>query len=240
MKTLYESLLDDFEKLKDSINPIDEIKRFLKDNYLHSYRFKISEKPNKDGYYEVSCDKFFIYAKKDIVSLTNDLFVFVHAFGFDCSSCPNLKSLKGAPKEVEKTFECQNCCNLTSLEGAPEKVGGDFNCSCCKNLTTLEGAPKEVLGGIACFSCGKLKNLKGAPKKVGDYFICSDCTNLTSLEGAPEKIDGVFNCSRCKNLTSLKGAPKKVGGVFHCRDCATAFTEQDVKDVCDVKDDVIY
>ena len=169
MKNLYESLLDDFEKLKDSINPIDEIKRFLKDNYLHSYRFKISEKPNKDGFYEVSCDKFFIYAKKDIVSLTNDLFVFANAFGFDCSSCPNLKSLKGAPKEVEKTFECQLCCNLTSLEGAPEKVGV-FNCTVCANLKSLKGAPEKVGSNFFCSGCG-------------EKFTYEDIGNVSNVKG---------------------------------------------------------
>ena len=37
MKTLYESLLDDFEKLEDSMDPINDIKQFLNDNYDGMY-----------------------------------------------------------------------------------------------------------------------------------------------------------------------------------------------------------
>ncbi len=73
MKNLYESLLDDFEKLEASTNPINEIKRFIEDNYFHIDKLKISKEPNKDGLYEVDCRNcaYVEVKNKEIVSLTN-------------------------------------------------------------------------------------------------------------------------------------------------------------------------
>ena len=220
MKTLYESLLDDFEKLEASTNPINEIKQFLKDNYLYANKLKISKEPNKDGYYEVDCKKCPSVCVKDgnetITSLTNGLFEFINVGSFNCIGCNKLTSLKGAPKEIE----------------------GNFNCAGCNKLVTLKGAPKKVGGGFACSGCNNLTSLKGAPKEIGSDFNCTNCNKLTSLEGAPEKVGGNFACSGCNNLTSLEGAPKEVGGKFDCVCRAISFTEQDVKDVCDVKGDI--
>ena len=55
---------------------------------------------------------------------------------FSCAK-NSLTSLKGAPKEVGKSFYCGDN-KLTSLEGAPRKVGGDFYCS-HNQLTSLYG-----------------------------------------------------------------------------------------------------
>ena len=126
MKTLKEhineSLLDDFDTISaSSVTDIDikkEIKQFLKDNYKKLSNFKISRKPNNDGYYEVDCSKCkdIEVGNKNITSLTNNLFIFVNVYGsFDCSYCKNLTSLKNAPKEVGGTFNCSFCNNLTSL-----------------------------------------------------------------------------------------------------------------------------
>ena len=104
---------------------------------------------------------------------------------FTCEFCSSLKSLEGAPKEVND-FYCCFCASLTSIEGAPKKVGELFDCSHCENLTSLKGAPKEVSGTFNCACCKNLKSLKGAPEKVGGDFKCTDCENLTSLEGAPK------------------------------------------------------
>ena len=136
MKNLYESLLDDFEKLEDSMDPIKEIKQFLNDNYDGIQKVKISKKPNKDGYYEVNCGnrkKGFIEVKnKEIESLTNGMFVFTNVWNFMCMGCNNLTSFKGISKEVGGNFNCLRCNKLTSLEGAPEKVG-IFCCFDCNN-----------------------------------------------------------------------------------------------------------
>ena len=37
MKTLYESLLDDFDTLANNIDPMDTVKKFLYDNYTGVY-----------------------------------------------------------------------------------------------------------------------------------------------------------------------------------------------------------
>ena len=131
---------------------------------------------------------------------------------FDCSE-NRLKSLEGSPKEVGGIFWCYGN-DLISLKGAPEKVGGDFYCP-DNDLTSLEGAPE----------------------KVGGNFICSD-NNLTSLKGAPEKVGGSFHCSD-NDLTSLKGAPKEVEGNFICGNNEVQFTEEDVRNVSNVKGKII-
>ena len=134
---------------------------------------------------------------------------------FNCSDL-GLKSLKGAPQEVGKSFWCFRN-KLTSLKGAPKEVGGFFNCS-SNQLTSLEGAPKKVGGEFNC-SYNQLTSLEGAPKKVGGGFYCYN-NQLISLKGAPREVggivDGSFDCSNNK-LTSLEGVPQKVGGNFYCR-----------------------
>ena len=125
----------------------------------------------------------------------------------------NLKSLKGAPREVGKSFYC-SMNELTSLEGAPEKVGEDFDCN-HNNLTSLEGAPKRVRRSFNC-----------------------DHNKLTSLEGAPKEIGRSFYCS-CNQLTTLEGAPKEVGGDFDCSGNSVQFTEKEVRRVCNVKGEII-
>lgn len=128
MKTLYESLLDDFEKLEASTNPINEIKQFLDDNYSNSDKLKISKEPNKDGLYEVDCRNcpYVEVNNKEIASLTNGMFEFINVKHFWCNWCKNLTSLEGAPKEVGVEFNCTVCANLKSLKGAPKKAGSFY------------------------------------------------------------------------------------------------------------------
>ena len=130
---------------------------------------------------------------------------------FNCSDL-GLKSLKGAPQEVGKSFWCFRN-KLTSLEGAPKEVGGFFNCS-DNQLTSLEGAPKKVGGEFNC-SYNQLTSLEGAPKKVGGGFYCYN-NQLISLKGAPQTVGEAFSCYK-NQLTSLEGVPQKVGGNFYCR-----------------------
>ena len=113
-----------------------------------------------------------------------------------------------------KGFYCANCTSLKSLNGTPKKVGEYFNCSNCASLESLEGAPEKVGRSFYCLGCTSLKSLEGAPKEVGSFFDCSKCTSLKSLEGAPKKVDSFFDCERC----------------------GKKFTEEDVRNVCDVKD----
>ena len=100
MRTLYESLLDDFEDIGKSLNPRQEVLQFLKDNYKSASKFKVSKKPNDDGLYEVDCSKIIMVypKKKNIKTLTNDLFVFVNVNEFILIGCTDLKTLKGSPE----------------------------------------------------------------------------------------------------------------------------------------------
>ena len=223
MKSLIESLLDD-NLVRDADEMIikDEIESFLKENYDYiNYMdaIKISNKPNKDGKYEVSSITDIGVKNKNITSLTNGMFVWT---------------------VVNGDFRCYECNSLTSLKGAPEKVGGTFDCSDCQSLISLEGAPKEVGGDFYCSGCEYLTSLEGAPKKVSRCFTCSGCNVLTSLKGAPKEVGGVFYCLYCRHLNSLKGAPKKVGGDFNCYGCAGKFTVEDVKKVSNVRGEIKY
>jgi len=88
---------------------------------------------------------------------------------FDCSD-NQLKSLRGAPVEVQKNFYCNNN-QLKSLIGAPQKVGENFNCE-NNYIKSLVGVPKEIFGNLDC-----------------------EYNEIVSLEGAPQKLLGDFNCS---------------------------------------------
>ena len=233
MKSLYESLLDDFDTLNSNIDPLEEIKQFLEENYEGEYI--ISKKPNKDGLYEVSSYGDIRIKNLNITSLTNDLFVWTKANkSFYGNYSKFLTSLEGAPKEVGGNFSFYDCDSLTSLKGAPEKVGGDFYCIACDSLKSLEGAPKKVGGNFNCSDCQSLPSLKGAPEEVDGFFFCRFCTAIKSLEGAPKKVGDKFSCVHCKSLKSLKGMPKEIGGDLECYGVDIKFTRKDIEKISKV------
>ena len=241
MKNLKEYIVEGIFDIEDNIDNVDEsireeIKHFLKDNFDGASSCKISNKPNRDGKYEVSSNGNIMTENRGITSLTNGLFIWTYVKGdFDCTYCKSLTSLEGAPKEVGRDFRCSACTSLTSLEGAPKEVGGDFDCDFCKSLTSLKGAPEKVGKDFYCGYCNSLTSLEGAPEKVGKDFYCGYCNSLTSLKGAPKVVSWNFNCHNCTSLTSLEGAPEKVGWNFNCIHCKAEFTEEDVKKVSNVK-----
>jgi hypothetical protein len=151
------------------------------------------------------------------------------AQSYYCNYC-DLKSLEGAPNEILYDFNCSYNSNLTSLKYGP-KIVGDYNCSNC-NLTSLKGGPKSV-ENYYCYNC-KLKTLEGAPNVVTGEFNCSENHKLISLINGPISAEN-YNCSGC-NLTNLEGAPNVVTGEFNCSVQVSLhdFTEEDVKDVCNV------
>lgn len=204
MKSLYESLLDDFEEVENKSNYRLEVVDFISKYCQCSDSVKISQKPNKNGYYEVSTKGTIMIGGNQ---LTNGLFIWKEVGSFWCIGS-NIETLEGSPLKVKEIFNCNNCPQLKSLKGCPKKVGM-FSCSWCHNLTSLEGGPKEVSGGYACNNCD-LKSLKGAPKKVGGCFDCSMNMDLTSIADAPDTCEMGFNCNGCRKLKSLKGLPKHV------------------------------
>ena len=233
MKSLYESLLDDFDTLNDKIDPKEEIEKFLEKNYIIT-GLKISTKPS-NGKYIVNCKSAYVL-NKQIEYLTNDLFAFGNIqYDFSCMGCASLKSLEGSPNEVQSNFFCKDCTSLKSLEGSPKYTGG-FNCTGCSSLTTLKGSPEKV-EEFNCTKCNALTSLEGAPKEILSYFVCTKCENLKSLKGAPKKVGGGFDCSDCAKLTSLKGAPE-YSYTFQCSRCGRQFTEEEVRSACEVKSTV--
>ena len=54
MKSLYESILDDFEKVENKSNYRQDVADFISKYCQCSDSVKISPRPNKNGYYEVS------------------------------------------------------------------------------------------------------------------------------------------------------------------------------------------
>lgn len=182
-----------------------QIDEFMQQNY-RAPKYRIIKKPNKDGKFVVNCQgelKLRPFADR----LTNDLFVFGKVKIFTVFDNRELKSLEGAPQEVD-TLQCMWCYNLASLEGCPKKLRMGLFSDCA--ITSLEGLPDHV-EGMLDFKNTRIKNLIGAPKYVGGTFDVSECDNLESLEGAPEYVGGNFFCEECKNLKSLEGGPKKVG-----------------------------
>lgn len=113
---------------------------------------------------------------------------------FDCTWCKNLKTLKGAPKNVVKDFNCEGCSSLKSLRGAPEYVGEDCWCSYIRGLTSLRGAPKRVGGDFSCSSTG-IEDLTGLSSYIGGYMYCYKCENLKTLKGANSIIWKDLSCS---------------------------------------------
>ena len=80
----------------------------------------------------------------------------------------------------------------------------------------------------------KLKELPDLNiNKVNGYFNCSH-NKLTSLKGCPKIVNGYFSCSS-NNLTSLEGCPREINGDFYCENNKKKFTEQEVRQYCNVK-----
>ena len=194
MKSLRESLLDD-----DLINKTDEyikneIKAFLIENYKGL--MKISRNPNADGKYEVSSTSDIEVTNKNIISLTNGMFIWTTVNrSFTVTNCDYLTSLEGSPRIINEGFYCYNCLSLKTLKGAPKEVRKDFDCSGCKYLESLEGAPKEVGKDFNCDYNKSLKSLEGAPKKVDGYFCCHKCV-------------GQFTEDDVKKISNVKGKIK--------------------------------
>lgn len=228
MKSLYESLLDDFDTLAGKANARQQVLDFL-EKYcdMSMPNIKVSAKPNKDGFYEVSSTGS-VWIGGHGETLTNGLFIWTKIKNdFFCDSMGLLKTLEGAPKEVGGCFICNNCKSLTSLEGAPKKCGS-FACSWCSSLTSLKGAPKRVVGGFDCTQCD-LKTLEGAPVYVGGMFDCSHNKNLTSLKGGPKEVGKGFMCHGCTKLKSLAGIPEKNDGKLGALACGREFAKDEVR-----------
>ena len=122
MKNLKEYISESIFDIDDNIDNVDksikdQINQFLNDNFINASKCKISEKPNKDGKFEVSSNSDVRVKNKQITSLTNGSFIWTYIKGdFICDHCDSLKSLKGAPKEVGGDFSCYGCAGKFTVE----------------------------------------------------------------------------------------------------------------------------
>ena len=146
MKSLRESLLDD-ELVEKTDNLIrDGILDFLVKNYKGSY--KISEKPNKDDLYEVSCTNRVNIINKNIKSLTNGMFIWTTVGGY--FSCYNnqLTSLNASNCESLKELLCGEN-QLTSLDINGCRALEYLSCS-DNQLTVLDVSGLTKLHSLYC------------------------------------------------------------------------------------------
>ena len=184
------SVLADFEDQVDDFSPIDkyEIEKFIEKHYNCNEPLEISDKPNKDGKYEVSTSGNVLVKHYSLKTLVHELFQW-HKIGgdFQCNSC-GIKSLEGAPIEVNGVFYCQ-WNDIKSLQYSPKVVNGHFNCS-NTSISSLEGAPEKVGGSFNCGDCESLVSFKGAPKEVGKNFDCCGSLHIKKMDDLPKRIHG--------------------------------------------------
>ena len=86
------------------------------------------------------------------------------------------------------------------------------------------------------------KNIIELPYKFGSvsgYFLLTGCKNLISLKNCPSYVGRFFKCNFCPQLNSLDGCPKKVDGNFYCMNCKRKFTEEEVRTLCKVKNNIL-
>lgn len=146
MKTLYNSILGDIESTLKSGNEFVNrqlVIDFLIANYNYTditKSWNISEKPNKKGLYEVSCNSSLgiLLLNFNIKSLTNNLFEFTECENFICAGAKSLKSLEGSPRIVKGTFNCANCNNIKTLKDCPKEAKTFFCQNCGKKFTIDE------------------------------------------------------------------------------------------------------
>ena len=78
---------------------------------------------------------------------------------------------------------------LRTLEGAPSEVDVDFECD-GNQLRTLEGSPRVVGGGFYCYE-NPLISLEGAPEVIEGEFFFKDNFFKYTLQSFLNKIDHV-------------------------------------------------
>ena len=138
LKLHFESLLDDDDIFLDSGTEKKLAKEWIKNNYKIDGNLTISDD------LIVDCNDTVKVKNKTITSLTNGLFRWGKVDrDFDCSFCAHIKTLEGAPKEVNGNFECDHCINLKNLKGAPEIVNGLFRCGKCPDLKITDSDRKK-------------------------------------------------------------------------------------------------
>ena len=144
MKTIYESIFD----VDNNVDDVDVtvIEKFLSENYGPG--FTISDRPNKDGKYEVTYRWGVALKNRNIKSLTNGMFVFTEINGdFEIKNADQIEDLTGSPNIVRGCLAVYNCKNLKSLKGISECVGKLYIDTCPK-LKSIDYIPETIYGMV--------------------------------------------------------------------------------------------
>ena len=134
MKNLKNYVVESIWDIEDNVESnnkefiLNEVKRFIKDNYknvdLKRLSFIFNKKKEK---YIVNLKGSVTGARlnTDSKSIANDLFEWGTVKGwFDCSHCP-ITTLQGAPRTVGGLFVCNNC---NSIIDKTKNKGVEVNC----------------------------------------------------------------------------------------------------------------
>ena len=93
--------------------------------------------------------------------------------------------------------------------------------------------PKKINKGLTLEYNSNLKSLEGMPREINGDLSCAGNSILT-LKGCPQKINGNLYLSGNK-ITSLDDFPTDVNGNVKCFDNTIEFTEEEIRNVCNVK-----
>ena len=180
-----------------------QVKNFIEE-YFEGAKYEISNRPNKNGFYEVKLSGRYIVFKGYFLqdgyqpaSITDDQFVItdINCTTFTIGSDDGryrIYGIKGLPDKLN--------CNL------------EINHAYIKNLEDL---PHEVQSLYLEYNHWDLVDLTGLNKCniKNDLYIAGNC--ITSIAGLPEKVNGKFTLDFNTQL-DLKGQeqylPKYVGG----------------------------
>lgn len=185
MKTIYESIFD----VDNNVDDVDVtvIEKFLSENYGPG--FTISDRPNKDGKYEVTCQSGVVLQNRNIKSLTNNMFVFT---------------------EINGDFEIKNADQIEDLTGSPNIVRGCLAINQCKKLKSLKGI-SECVGKVYIDSCPRLKSIDYMPKTIYgmvDYHN-SECSEYDDIY--------IESCPSLESMPAIKNYKKKLAlRLFDC------------------------
>lgn len=181
---------EDKQAIRETKN---KIKEYLKKYYIGASYMKISKTPDTDGKFIVDATYIETKTLTDISTLTNELFKFGSCKSMEVVNVRDLVSLEGAPQEVEGDCKICICPNLKSLKGSPKNIKGNFECT-HTGIISLEDGPTEVGGDYKVNDNDDLKTLKGAPKKVYGDFDCSRWKNSFTEKDVQSicKVEGVI------------------------------------------------
>lgn len=198
----------------------DSVREFITANYREYGRIKVSEKRNKDGFYEVS-SKGNVELKWYSDRITNGDFIWTEVGKSFKIYDGKMENLEGCPRTVGKDFTLVNC-ELKSLKGGPEYVGERMFLSHCNNITSLEYAPKQIgeegleSSLLRVDYCKNIKSIEGCPSIVSRLHL-HDLPKLNSLKGCLKNVIEIMLWD-LNLLKNLKYFPKKAN-IIHITGC---------------------